>query len=105
MLAGIFCSSLFVYIQDNATHVSPFFSLFSGGTMLAAFFIATDPVTAPTTNIGRLLFGVIIGIIAFSIRTWGGYPDGFAFAVLIANIFAPLISHYTNPRILGEERS
>ena len=104
VLAGLFCSSLFFYIQDSATHVSPLFNLFSGGTMLAAFFIATDPVTAPTTNTGRVIFGVLIGIIAFSIRAWGGYPDGFAFAVLIANIFAPLISHYTAPRILGEER-
>ena len=105
LLTGLFCSSLFFYIQDSATHVSPFFNLFSGGTMLTAFFIATDPVTAPTTNFGRIIFGVLIGLIAFSIRTWGGYPDGFAFAVLIANMFAPLISHYTTPRILGEQSS
>ena len=99
VLAGLFCSSLFFYFQDSATHVSPFFNLLSGGTMLAAFFIATDPVTAPTTNFGRII------LLTYSIRTWGGYPDGFAFAVLIANIFAPLISHYTSPRILGEERN
>lgn len=105
VLAGMFCGSLFFYIQDSATHVSPLFNLFSGGTMLAAFFIATDPVTAPTTNAGRILFGIMIGLIAYSIRAWGGYPDGFAFAVLIANVFAPLISQYTNPRILGEDRS
>ena len=104
VLTGLFGSSLIFYIHDSAVHVSPVFHLFSGGTMLAAFFIATDPVTAPTTNTGRIVFGLLIGILAFAIRTWGAYPGGFAFAVLLGNVFAPLISHYTNPRVLGEER-
>lgn len=104
VLAGLFISSLFFFILDNETSASPLFHLFSGGTMLTAFFIATDPVTAPTTSTGRFIYGLLTGLITFAIRNWGGYPDGFAFAVLIANMFAPIISHYTNPRILGEER-
>lgn len=104
VLTGLFCSSLVFYLRDAQTSVSPIFHLFSGGTMLCAFFIATDPVTAPVTSLGRLISGFIIGVMAFTIRTWGGYPDGFAFAVLIANMFSPLISYYTRPRILGEER-
>lgn len=104
VLTGLFLGSLVFYIQDTETHISPIFHLFTGGTMLCAFFIATDPITAPTTALGRIIFGVLIGALAFIIRTWGGYPEGFAFAVLIANMFAPVISHYTNPRVLGEER-
>lgn len=104
MLGGLFCCSLSLYISDSATHVAPFFHLFSGGTMLGAFFIATDPVTAPTTALGRVIYGMLIGILVFLIRAWGGYPDGIAFAVLIANMFAPLISHYTTPPVMGEER-
>lgn len=104
VLAGLFLCGLFFYIQDTETHVSPIFHLLTGGTMLCAFFIATDPVTAPATAMGRLIFGVLIGVLAYMVRTWGGYPDGFAFAVLIANMFAPVITYYTNPRILGEER-
>jgi len=104
VLCGLFAGSLVFYIQDNATHVAPLFHLFTGGAMLGAFFIATDPVTAPGTPLGRVIFGLLIGVLVFVIRTWGGYPDGMAFAILIGNMFAPLISHYTVPRIVGQER-
>ncbi len=75
--------------------------LFSGATMLGAFFIATDPVTASTTDKGRLLFGAMTGLLVWLIRTYGGYPDGVAFAVLLANICVPLIDYYTQPRAYG----
>jgi electron transport complex protein RnfD len=77
------------------------FHLFSGGTMLGAFFIATDPVSAATTPRGRLIYGAGIGLITYVIRTWGGYPDGIAFAVLLMNMAAPLIDNYTRPRVFG----
>jgi electron transport complex protein RnfD len=69
--------------------------------MLGAFFIATDPVTASTTPKGRLIFGALIGILVWTIRTYGGYPDGVAFAVLLANITVPLIDYFTKPRAYG----
>lgn len=75
--------------------------LFSGATMLGAFFILTDPVTASTTNKGRLLFGAMAGLLVWLIRTFGGYPDGVAFATLLANITVPLIDYYTRPRVYG----
>ncbi|NIY46644.1 electron transport complex subunit RsxD [Cedecea colo] len=81
--------------------VSPVIHLFSGATMFGAFFILTDPVTASTTNRGRLLFGALAGLLVWLIRTWGGYPDGVAFAVLLANITVPLIDYYTRPRVYG----
>jgi electron transport complex protein RnfD len=83
------------------TFASPTFQLFSGAAMLGAFFIATDPVSASTTPRGRLIFGAGIGILTFLIRTWGGYPDGMAFAVLLMNMAAPTIDHYTQPRVFG----
>jgi len=73
----------------------------SGATMLGAFFIATDPVTAATTNRGRLIYGAIAGLLVWLIRTYGGYPEGVAFAVLLANICVPLIDHFTQPRAYG----
>lgn len=79
----------------------PLFHIFSGGTMLAAFFIATDPVSASTTNTGRLLYGALIGLLVFLIRNFGGYPDAWAFAVLLANMTVPLIDYYTRPRTYG----
>ncbi len=77
--------------------------LFTGATMLGAFFIATDPVSASTTPKGRLLFGALIGALVFIIRQWGGYPDGVAFAVLLANMCVPLIDHYTQPTVYGHK--
>ena len=80
---------------------SPTLHLFSGATMLGAFFILTDPVTASTTNKGRLIFGALTGMLVWLIRSFGGYPDGVAFAVLLANITVPLIDYYTRPRAYG----
>lgn len=82
---------------------SPMLHLFSGATMLGAFFIATDPVSASTTPRGRLIFGALIGILVWLIRVYGGYPDSVAFAVLLANITVPLIDHYTQPRVYGHK--
>ena len=80
---------------------SPQIHLLSGATMLGAFFILTDPVTASTTNKGRLIFGALAGLLVWLIRNFGGYPDGVAFAVLLANIIVPLIDYYTRPRVYG----
>ncbi|MGG5839982.1 electron transport complex subunit RsxD [Huaxiibacter chinensis] len=80
---------------------SPVMQLFSGATMIGAFFILTDPVTASTTNRGRLIFGALAGLLVWLIRSFGGYPDGVAFAVLLANITVPLIDYYTRPRVYG----
>lgn len=83
---------------------SPLFHLFSGAAMLGAFFIATDPVTAPTTLRGRLYYGALIGTLVYMIRTFGNYPDAVAFAVLLGNFTAPLIDATTQPRTRGHKR-
>ncbi|MEL0083874.1 MAG: RnfABCDGE type electron transport complex subunit D, partial [Gammaproteobacteria bacterium] len=74
----------------------------SGGTMAAAFFIATDPVSAATTPRGQIIYAVGIGLLIYLIRGWGGYPDGVAFAVLLMNIAVPMIDYFTIPRAYGE---
>ncbi|MCH1926998.1 electron transport complex subunit RsxD [Shewanella sp. C32] len=89
------------WLWQPATHISPLLHLFSGATMLGAFFIATDPVTAATSNKGRLIFGALIGVLVYVIRSYGGYPDAFAFAVLLANLTAPLLDYYIKPRTYG----
>ena len=103
VLAGIFIVSAVFYFYDADTYASPLFHLFSGGTMLCVFFIATDPVTASTTVRGRLVYGAMIGILICLMRQWGAFPDGVAFAVLLANIFVPLIDLLTRPRAFGEK--
>lgn len=100
-LAGLIVTSGLAMLFAPGTTASPLVHLLSGATMLGAFFIATDPVTASTTVKGRLIFGAFIGAMVFIIRSWGGFPDGVAFAVLLANMCVPLIDYYTKPRTYG----
>ncbi len=83
---------------------SPLFHLLSGGTMFGAFFIITDPVSSAVSNLGRLVFGALIGVLVFLIRSFGNYPDAVAFAVLIMNFAAPFIDYYTQPRTYGHRQ-
>lgn len=103
VLAGVALPSAALYLADTDRYPSPAFHLLNGATMLGAFFIATDPVTAPGTDRGRLCYGAGIGALTYAIRTWGGYPDGMAFAVLLMNATVPLIDHCTRPRIYGHD--
>ena len=95
----------FAFGSDADAFVPTLMHLFSGSTMLAAFFIATDPVTAATSNKGKLFYGAGIGLLIYLIRTWGNYPDATAFAILLMNFAAPLIDHYTRPRVYGYKKS
>jgi electron transport complex protein RnfD len=95
--------ALLFYLADPDTIASPLFHLLSGSILIGAFFIATDPVTAATTNRGRIVYGILIGSLVYVIRNWGGYPDGVAFAVLLANMCVPLIDYYTQPRVYGAD--
>jgi len=103
-LGALTVMALIFYGINPAQYPSPLFHLFSGAAMLGAFFIATDPVTASTTPRGRLYYGAGIGVLVYIIRTWGGYPDGVAFAVLLMNIAAPTIDYYTQPRVFGHRK-
>ncbi|MFU8788660.1 MAG: RnfABCDGE type electron transport complex subunit D [Methylobacter sp.] len=98
LLAGIF------HGIDSEHYVSPLLHLSSGALMCVAFFIATDYVTSPNTPTGQLVFGAGCGLLIFVIRTWGAYPEGAGFAVLLMNAATPLIDHYIKPRIYGRDR-
>lgn len=83
------------------TKGSVLFHLFSGGLILGAFFMATDWVTSPITKKGRWIFGIGCGVISIIIRIWGGYPEGVCYAILLMNVFTPLIDRLTKERIFG----
>ncbi|NQD37218.1 electron transport complex subunit RsxD [Permianibacter sp. IMCC34836] len=102
LLTGLFGSALIFYVWNPDVYASPMFHLLTGGSMLGAFFIATDPVTACTSARGRWYYGLGIGVLVYVIRTFGGYPDAIAFAVLLLNLAAPTIDHYTVPRAYGQ---
>ena len=96
-IAGIF------HLVDPSHYVAPLFHWFSGAAMLGAFFILTDPVSSPTTNKGRLIYAAGAGLLTYLIRTFGGFPDGVAFATLLMNISVPLIVLYTQPKVFGKK--
>lgn len=102
MIFTLFLLSLIFHGYDPDRYASSMFNLFTGGTLLAAFFIATDPVTASATPRGIIIYAAGIGILTYIIRTWGSYPDGIAFAVLIMNAAVPFIDSITRPDVFGE---
>lgn len=98
---GLLVPATIMYMIDPGSHASPGFHLFSGATILCAFFIATDPVSAATSPRGRLIYGIGIGLLIYCIRRWGSYSDGVAFAVLLMNMAVPMIDSLTRPHIIG----
>jgi electron transport complex protein RnfD len=98
---GLLGPAMLMYLLDPGTSPGPGFHLFAGATILCAFFVATDPVSAATSPKGRFIYGVGIGFLIWCIRRWGSYADGVAFAVLIMNMAVPAIDYLTRPRIVG----
>ena len=106
MLAALaIMATLFYDSGSSNSSGSPVFHLLSGATMLGAFFIVTDPVSSAVSNKGRIVYGALIGVLIYVIRSWGtSYPDGVAFAVLLMNFAAPFIDYYTTPRTYGHKK-
>jgi len=103
MITALSAIALVFYAIDSNQYASPIFHIFSGATLLGAFFIATDPVSAATTAKGKIIYGACIGLLTYIIRTWGGFPDAIAFAVLLMNMSAPTIDYYTKPKTYGHK--
>ena len=99
MLASLFVISLVCWNGSGSdSNGSPLFHLLTGATMLGAFFIATEPVSGPKSPGARLMFGAGVGLLTYLIRTWGGYPDGVAFAVLLMNLCVPALERLVTSR-------
>lgn len=98
----VFTGILWLIKPDN--YADPVFHLLTGGLMLGAIFMATDYVSSPMSNNGKIIFGVGIGTLTVIIRTWGAYPEGVSFAILIMNAFVPLIDRAFKPKIFGKIR-
>ncbi|KAF7598177.1 MAG: electron transport complex subunit RsxD [Candidatus Dactylopiibacterium carminicum] len=91
------------WLADSARYASPVFHLAAGGSMLGAFFIFTDPVSASTTPRGKLIYAAAAALLVYLIRVFGAYPDGVAFATLLMNILVPLIDMKTQPPVFGHK--
>ncbi len=103
-LLGVAVPAALAHALAPQAYLPPLAHLLTGGVTLGAFFIATDYVTSPSTPLGQWLFGLGCGLLTWIIRSWGAYPEGVAFAILLMNAATPLIDHYTRPRIFGRRR-
>jgi electron transport complex protein RnfD len=104
VLAAVLVPAALLHLLDPGRFAGPLVHLLSGATLLTAFFIATDPVTSPVSRLGQALFGAGIGLLIVLIRSFGAYPEGAAFAVLLMNAATPTIDYYLKPRIFGRDR-
>ncbi|MBF0127966.1 MAG: RnfABCDGE type electron transport complex subunit D [Magnetococcales bacterium] len=105
MLAGTLLPATIFWTIDPTQYPDPVFHLVTGGLILGVFFMATDMVTSPVTPKGQLLFGFGCGLLTYIIRTWGGYPEGVSFAIVIMNAAVPLIDQYSRPVIYGQVKA
>jgi len=101
IFAAVFLFSLALHLVDGDKYPGPMHHLLSGGLMLGAVFMATDPVTSPVTPLGCWIFAAGTGILVVVIRQFGGLPEGVMYSILFMNAFTPLIDRYTQPRIYG----
>lgn len=100
-----FAVFMFLFGKNNTGYSQGYFTLMhilTGGLLLGAFFMATDYVTTPTSHSGQIIFGIGCGILTFAIRTFGGYPEGVSFSIILMNVATPLIERYTIPKKFGE---
>lgn len=102
IIATVFVFSGLLNLANPSAYANPIAELLSGGLMLGAIFMATDYVTSPMSKNGQLVYGVAIGALTVIIRTWGAYPEGMSFAILIMNAFTPLINNKFKPKRFGE---
>ena len=103
ILLTVFCVSGLMYVCGLQGAAAPWYHLLTGGMMLGAIFMATDYVTSPMTALGQVIYGIGIGVIVMVIRTWGAYPEGMSFAILIMNACTPLLNMYLHPKRFAEK--
>ncbi len=105
-LAYIVTFVIFVFLFGSNGHDANYLmaQVFGGGLMLGAFFMATDYVTSPITPVGKIVFGVCLGLLTGIFRMFGGSAEGVSFAIIFCNMLVPLIEKVTLPKAFGEER-
>jgi len=104
MLLAVAVFSGVLHLVDAARYPAPGLMLLSGGLLFGAIFMATDPVTSPTTPRGAWIFGAGAGLLVVLIRLWGGLPEGVMYAILLMNATVPHIDRGTQPRAFGHRR-
>lgn len=90
-----------VFIFSACLGQDPLMMIMSGGLFLGAFFMATDYVTSPLTNKGKVIYAIGCGIVTVLIRTYGSLPEGVSYSIILMNVLTPLIERWTMPKAFG----
>jgi len=101
-IGTVFVFAAVLHLVNPSLYITPEFHILTGGLLLGAIFMATDMVTSPMSNWGKIIFGVGCGLLTILIRIWGSYPEGVSFAILIMNAFVPLINKGFKPKRFGK---
>ena len=100
-LAGVFITALLFNMSDSAKYAGPFFHLFTGYTLIAAFFLVPEDSSSPANFIPMLIFGVLAGVMTVLVRNIGAYVDGVPFSILLMNLANPLLDKI-RPKAIGK---
>ncbi|MGI5875810.1 MAG: RnfABCDGE type electron transport complex subunit D [Dethiobacteria bacterium] len=101
-IPGGFIGVVFIFGFFSGGFSAGIYHILAGGVLLGAFFMATDMVTSPITNTGKIVFGIGCGLVTMLIRLFGAMPEGVTFGILLMNGLTPLIDNLTIPRKFGE---
>ena len=101
MYIGTFAVFVFLFGGFDLSYVLN--QVCAGGLVFGAFFMATDYVTSPITPKGQVVYGVVLGLITGIFRLWGASPEGVSSAIILSNLFVPMIERYTLPKAFGKE--
>jgi electron transport complex protein RnfD len=104
IFAAVFVFASVLHFIDPARHPDGLHQLFSGGLVLGAVFMATDPVSSPVTPRGAWIFAAGVGLLVVLIRQFGGLPEGVMYAILLMNAATPLIDRFTQPEVYGSRQ-
>ena len=103
VMPASFIGTVFVlsFLIKDFSLTAALYQVLSGGLIIGAFFMATDYVTSPATDKGKLIFGIGAGVLTVLIRFWGVYPEGVSFAILLMNILNPYINRWSRRKLFG----
>ncbi len=104
MLLTAFITGGLFYLVNSEVYPDPFFTLFAGGLMLGAVFMATDMVASPVTPLGIWIYAGLMGFLTVIIRLKGGLPEGVMYAILLGNAASPIIDNLTQPKVFGARK-
>ncbi|KKK92968.1 hypothetical protein LCGC14_2697590, partial [marine sediment metagenome] len=105
ILFSAFVLASILQFNDPERFAPAIWHIFAGGLLFGAFFMATDPVSSPITNAGKWIYGILIGTITILIRNFTGYVEGMMFAILLGNIFAPILDEIVFKFSIGRLKS